>query len=87
MIKYGGELFSGVTYNQGQFSGKNGHLFILGKQQCNYGLSLQARNRIWIPITKWSKMEQIISNGDTCKQCAKNVTAKIDARKEKKGKA
>jgi hypothetical protein len=77
IIKMDGKPFSGVTYNQGQFTGTQGHLFIAGEQQCSYGLNYQARNRIWDKVRTWSQLESLISGDDICKQCAKNATSKI----------
>jgi len=81
IIKMNGKPFSGVTYNQGQFTGTQGHLFIAGEQQCNYGLNYEARNRIWDQVRTWSQLASLISNDGICKQCAKNATAKIATHK------
>ena len=72
-VLYGGKPFSGVTYNQGAFTGDRGHLFIKGIQQCSYGLNLKARNRIYQVIQTIAKLKNVIEAGGVCEQCAKNV--------------
>ena len=76
-VNYGGKPFSGVTYNQGAFSGNRGHLFIKGKQQCSHGLNLKAYNRIYETMTKIDELVLAIKNDNICKQCATNVTKLI----------
>lgn len=80
-VRLEGKLFTGVTYNQGAFSGDRGHLFILGVQQCSHALSLQAKNRVWARLITIAKLEKTIADGGICQACAKNVTALIEANK------
>ncbi len=82
-IRLEGKLFTGVTYNQGAFSGDRGHLFILGVQQCSYALSIQAKNRVWIKLFTIAKLEKTITDGNICNACAKNVGQLIEANKTK----
>jgi len=77
-VLYGGVPFSGVTFNQGPFSGDKGHLFIKGQQQCSYGLSLMSRSRIYRQISTIAKLQDVISAENVCEQCAKNVQTLID---------
>jgi hypothetical protein len=80
-VRLEGKLFTGVTYNQGAFSGDRGHLFILGVQQCSHALSLQAKNRVWLKLFTIAKLEKTITEGSICQACAKNVTQLIEAKK------
>jgi bacterioferritin-associated ferredoxin len=82
-VKVDGKKFTGVTYNQGAFSGDRGHLFILGMQQCSYSLAIQSRNRVWQKLITIAKLEQVIADGNICSACAKNVTQLIEANKTK----
>lgn len=82
-VKLDGKPFTGVTYNQGAFSGDRGHLFILGVQQCSHALSLQAKNRVWVKLITMAKLEKTIADGSICQACAKNVTQLIEANKTK----
>jgi bacterioferritin-associated ferredoxin len=83
-VKLDGKLFTGVTYNQGAFTGDRGHLFIKGIQQCSHSLSLQARNRIWQKLFTIAKLQETISNGSICQACAKKVTNLIQEKGEAK---
>ena len=49
-VKLNGKPFTGVSYNQGIFSGNKGHIFIDGHVKCSYSLNLYAKNRIWEKI-------------------------------------
>jgi hypothetical protein len=82
-VLYGGQPFSGVTYNQGAFSGDKGHLFIRGEQQCSYGLSLMSKSRIYCKIATIAKLQDVIQTGNVCEQCAKNVQILIDEYQKK----
>jgi hypothetical protein len=83
-VNYEGKPFTGVTYNQGSFTGDRGHLFIKGIQQCSHLLSLQARNRIWQRLFTIAKLQETISGGSICQACAKKVTNLIEAKGEAK---
>lgn len=76
-VKLDGKPFTGVTYNQGAFSGDRGHLFIKGIQQCSHSLSIQAKNRIWQKLFTIAKLQELIADGNICQSCAKNVTKLI----------
>jgi hypothetical protein len=78
-VKLDGKPFTGVTYNQGAFSGDRGHLFIKGIQQCSHSLSIQAKNRIWQRLFTIAKLQELIADGNICQSCAKNVTKLIEA--------
>ena len=78
-VKLDGKPFTGVTYNQGAFSGDRGHLFIKGIQQCSHSLSIQAKNRIWQRLFTIAKLKELIADGNICQSCAKNVTKLIEA--------
>jgi hypothetical protein len=77
-VKLDGKPFTGVTYNQGAFSGDRGHLFIKGIQQCSHSLSIQAKNRIWQRLFTIAKLQELIADGNICQSCAKNVTKLIE---------
>ncbi len=83
-VLYGGVPFSGVTYNQGAFTGNRGHVFIKGKQQCSYGLNLKATNRIYQPVKTIAELKNVIEAGNVCEQCAKNVGVLIKEYEEAK---
>jgi hypothetical protein len=72
-----GKPFSGITYNQGSFTGDRGHLFIQGSQQCSYGLNLHSANRIYQNIRTIAQLKNVIDTQNVCKQCAKNVGVAI----------
>ena len=78
-VRLEGKPFTGVTYNQGAFSGDRGHLFIKGIQQCSHSLSIQAKNRIWQRLFTIAKLQELIADGNICQSCAKNVTKLIEA--------
>lgn len=78
-VLYGGKPFSGITYNQGAFSGDKGHLFIKGIQQCSYALNRKSKNRVWIPFKLIGELvRNINSNANVCSACRKEVLAKIE---------
>jgi len=77
-VKLNGKLFTGVTYNQGAFTGDRGHLFIKGIQQCSYFLSLQGRNRIWQNLFTIAKLQEKITGGSICQACAQKVIKLIE---------
>lgn len=81
-IKYEGKPFTGITYNQGSFTGDRGHLFIKGIQQCSHSLSLQAKNRIWQRLFTIAKLQEIISQGSVCQSCSKKVIKLIEEKGE-----
>jgi hypothetical protein len=76
-IVQNGKLFSGISYNQGAFTGDRGHLFIQGTQQCSYGLNLQSRNRIYQSIKTIKQLKNVLDTQNVCKQCAKKVSVAI----------
>jgi len=76
-ITYQGKPFTGVTYNQGSYTGDRGHIFIKGIQQCSYALNAQGRNRIWESFKSIAYLKSLILEGKVCKMCAKNVNEKI----------
>ena len=79
-----GKPFTGVTYNQGSFTGDRGHLFIKGNQQCSYIINVGARNRIWQRVFTIAKLQETISGGSICEVCAKKVTNLIEEKGEAK---
>jgi hypothetical protein len=72
-VKLDGILFTGVSYNQGSFSGNKGHIFIKGQIQCSYSLNLSAKNRIWQKIESIKHLLSLIETGSICKACAKQT--------------
>jgi len=84
MIKMDNAPFTGITYNQGPYTGNRGHLVIKGQLMCKSGLNLQAKNRIWNKITSTENLEFSAKESNTCKQCSKKVLSLIEqARKAK----
>ena len=79
-IRLNGKVFTGISYNQGSFTGDRGHVFIAGVQQCSYALSLQAKTRVWFRKTI-TELEQTITYQNTCQTCAKNVIELIQTNK------
>lgn len=78
-VLYGGKPFSGITYNQGAFSGDKGHLFIKGIQQCSYALNRKSKNRVWFPIKGIAELERNINgNENLCSACRTEILAKIE---------
>jgi hypothetical protein len=82
IVKLQGKPFSGITYNQGVFTGNRGHIFIKGHQQCTYGLNIQSANRIFQAINTILDLENAIKLDNICKQCHKKVSLAIANRKE-----
>ena len=76
-VNYNNKPFTGVTYNQGAFTGNRAHFFIKGQQQCSYSLNLQAGNRIYKTIQTIANLQKLINTKSACKQCASNVNAAI----------
>jgi hypothetical protein len=79
-VRLNGKVFTGITYNQGAFSGDRGHVFIGGVQQCSHALSLQTKTRVWLRKTM-GELEKTITYQNTCQACAKNVTQLMEANK------
>ena len=72
-VTMNGKPFSGVTYNQGSFTGNRGHIFINGYIQCSYGLNVSARSRIWEKIETVKVLSQLVETDEICKVCAKKT--------------
>jgi hypothetical protein len=72
-IKLDGKPFTGVSYNQGAFSGNKGHIFINGQVKCSYSLNLSAKNRIWEKIQTIENFLSLIETGSICKVCAEQT--------------
>ena len=72
-VTMNGKPFSGVTYNQGSFTGDRGHIFIGGYIQCSYALNLSARFRIWEKIETVKTLSGLIETDEICKACAKKT--------------
>lgn len=81
-VKLDGKLFTGVSYNQGSFSGDRGHIFIKGQIQCSYSLNLSAKNRVWQKIETVKSLSNLIETGSICKVCAKETNNLIQKTRE-----
>ena len=82
-IKMNGKPFTGVTYNQGSFTGHRGHIFIGGRIQCAYSLNLSGRNRIWEKIETLNVLSELLETDKICKVCAKKTKDLIEARTQR----
>jgi hypothetical protein len=72
-VKMDGKPFTGVTYNQGSFTGDRGHIFIRGSIQCSYSLNLSGRYRVWQKVQTIKFLSELIEDGSICKVCAKKT--------------
>ncbi len=77
-VKLDGKPFTGVSYNQGSFSGNKGHIFIKGQIQCSYSLNLSGKNRIWQKIETIKYFLDVIKTDSICKVCSEQTKNLIE---------
>jgi hypothetical protein len=83
-VKMDGKPFTGVTYNQGSYTGDKGHIFIHGIMQCSYSLNLHGRYRIWQKIRTIKYLSNLIEENSICKVCANKTKNLIKQTMESK---
>jgi hypothetical protein len=76
-VKMNGKPFTGVTYNQGSFTGDRGHLLIAGQVQCSSSLNLTGKGRIWEKIETTEALLELLEADSICKVCVKQTKALI----------